>query len=208
MRKYEQIFDAINVNFSEKAQRLISDLEKEGYSQKGIIFAINKSQDKIISCKRHPSFWNILRNEIIKHTYKKNDIRWDIYRKEKEEQKERQLKQIEKDILISKRIEIKEKYPGFIYFIQSELGGAIKIGYSGNIKSRLASLQTGYPDKLNILGSMPGTAQEEKRIHNKLKESSLRGEWFNPTIEVMEVLSIINDLSIKRVKFINEIMKS
>jgi hypothetical protein len=66
-----------------------------------------------------------------------------------------------------------------IYFIRNETNGRVKIGYSANVKARLASLQTASPDKLTLLASIPGEKDREKSLHNQLCAHRLNGEWFD-----------------------------
>lgn len=66
---------------------------------------------------------------------------------------------------------------GGIYFIKH--GNFIKIGYSENIKKRLKSLQTACPEKLELLFSISGTMETEKRLQRKFKQYNCSGEWFN-----------------------------
>jgi hypothetical protein len=66
-----------------------------------------------------------------------------------------------------------------IYFIQQGRDGPIKIGFSQESpESRLASLQTGNPVKLRLLGYVEGDVPEEKAYHTKFKKERLMGEWF------------------------------
>jgi hypothetical protein len=68
-----------------------------------------------------------------------------------------------------------------IYFIQQASGGPIKIGYSeNNIDSRIKSLQAGCPEKLILLGYIDGGLDQEKSLHNCLKDYRTVGEWFHP----------------------------
>lgn len=80
-----------------------------------------------------------------------------------------------------------------IYFIQGEKGGPIKIGYTENwIKSRLASLQVGSPQKLEIICLVQGNKAMEKRIHNTFVSSRLQGEWFSPDMKVLDYIEYLH----------------
>jgi len=67
-----------------------------------------------------------------------------------------------------------------IYFIQAVGTPYVKIGYAkrDNVKNRIATLQTGSPHRLELLGTMPGGLQEEYQIHESNKARHYRGEWF------------------------------
>lgn len=70
------------------------------------------------------------------------------------------------------------KGSGKIYFVRGSKG-AVKIGYtSGRVESRLKSLQTGSPDKLELLGVVDGGRELEKLLHKRYAEKRLEGEWF------------------------------
>ena len=72
-----------------------------------------------------------------------------------------------------------------IYFIKSRSMNAIKIGYtSGSAHKRLEALQTGCPDRLDLLGTMPGGMADEKATHYRFKDLHIRGEWFTSAPEL------------------------
>jgi len=55
----------------------------------------------------------------------------------------------------------------------------VKIGKSNNVKSRLATLQTGSPTRLQILHVEPGAGHLETSVHDRFAGIRLSGEWFN-----------------------------
>lgn len=76
----------------------------------------------------------------------------------------------------------------FVYFIQADESGPIKIGFTADDpRRRLASLQTGNPAALRLLGAIKGTFADERRFHSDLAEWRLQGEWFqsHPTVLAM-----------------------
>lgn len=74
-----------------------------------------------------------------------------------------------------------------IYFIEMEKSGFIKIGYTkSDADKRMAQLQTGQPDRLRLLGTIPGEMADEKSLHLELKKFRIGGEWFIP--ETMEIV--------------------
>jgi len=90
-----------------------------------------------------------------------------------------------------------------IYFIyELREGGAIKIGYAKtNIENRINQMQTGNPSYLELRGVMvPGTKRDEAKLHRQFRHSRIRiggrgrkritfrGEWFEPTPELMELI--------------------
>lgn len=76
-----------------------------------------------------------------------------------------------------------------VYFIQS--GGAqgpIKIGRAEDVDARLRELQTGNPQKLTLLATMRGGRAAERTLHARFRTSRIRGEWFVPSPELLEVI--------------------
>ena len=70
---------------------------------------------------------------------------------------------------------------GFVYFIQEEESGNIKIGFSEkHPKGRLKDFQTGNSNKLILLGYIEGTYEDESNLHREFHEERLRNEneWF------------------------------
>ena len=52
----------------------------------------------------------------------------------------------------------------YVYFIQGENGGAIKIGTTTDLANRLKTLQTGYPDTLRCLLLLRGNTKLKKQL--------------------------------------------
>ena len=67
----------------------------------------------------------------------------------------------------------------YLYFIQSDRTGMIKIGRSKDPNKRLKQLQTGNANKLRLIASFRGMGWREKFIHEKLNRWSEEGEWFD-----------------------------
>lgn len=55
-------------------------------------------------------------------------------------------------------------------------GSSVKIGKTRNIRSRIRSLQTAHPRPLRVLLVLDGDV--EYMLHEKFKDSRLKGEWF------------------------------
>ncbi|MBB5709317.1 GIY-YIG nuclease family protein [Sphingomonas xinjiangensis] len=70
---------------------------------------------------------------------------------------------------------------GFVYFIGigSPYVTHVKIGFTaGDPAARLASLQTGCPFKMEMLGFVFGTKSQEAELHHVFSDSRCMGEWF------------------------------
>jgi len=66
--------------------------------------------------------------------------------------------------------------------------GYIKIGFSNDIGLRHYDLQVAIPYKLKIIAIILTPRSTENILHKLLSEYNIRGEWFYPTSEVMEVV--------------------
>jgi hypothetical protein len=185
---YKDAFELIGVKQGDKINSLIKSMESEGHTEKSISFSIWRSREKLRAFKNDSRFLTILKNEIRKWSWPKNDPRWIEYWDRKNEEKKAELirKEIEEQEICNCDNLTRKKFKGFIYFFQGQSGGAIKIGYSSSPEKRLKELQTGYPDALKILLMIPGDEKTERIIHRQLKEFRLKGEWFKPDRYVVD----------------------
>lgn len=67
---------------------------------------------------------------------------------------------------------------GFVYFICIGRSGPIKIGWSRNPEKRFRQIQENHPHQLWIVGLLPGTLADEKKLHRRFANARVRGEWF------------------------------
>lgn len=79
----------------------------------------------------------------------------------------------------------------YVYFVQSQHGGAIKIGVSDNPEQRLIQLQTAYPHKLVIVKRIECDNRRyadelERSLHDRFQSQRLSGEWFDITIHEVQ----------------------
>ncbi len=82
-----------------------------------------------------------------------------------------------------------------IYFMQDSGSLNVKIGFTASqdalaAEVRRKALQTGNPSRLVVLAAMPGTEQDEAKLHQRFDAHCVGGEWFRP---VPEVLALIGD---------------
>jgi len=188
---YGQAFGLIHVSITGRAMAIVKNMEKQGHNEKSISFAIWKSKDKLCDFRNDPRFESIFINEIRKWSWPNGDPRWkEFHKKKEEEQKAIELQKIEEKKR-DQEYAYARRYPGFIYFIQGESGGSVKIGYATDITKRIKSLQTGFPETLIIVKSFPGNMKDEEAIHSEFGEFHLRGEWFKP--EVLESAELVVD---------------
>lgn len=79
-----------------------------------------------------------------------------------------------------------------IYFIRGKQSGYIKIGYTGGDgQSRLAQLQTGSPEELELLGGREGGVELERAYHDRFASQRVRGEWFQTDHRLSQHISWI-----------------
>lgn len=88
-----------------------------------------------------------------------------------------------------------------VYFITN--GVHVKIGKSKDIQKRLASLQTGSPLPLELLGFIPCSDEKERTwteamIHEECLDQVVHGEWFNmPRIQALMCIDDWDGLILK-----------
>ena len=80
----------------------------------------------------------------------------------------------------------------YVYIIEcrtdeSSSSNPVKIGYTSNIKKRLAELQVGNPSMLILLAAVAYeneelAAEKEAHYHKMFKRHGIRGEWFKPVV--------------------------
>ncbi|MHB9849092.1 GIY-YIG nuclease family protein [Streptomyces krungchingensis] len=66
-----------------------------------------------------------------------------------------------------------------VYVIGQRGSGVVKIGTTANLKQRVASLQTGYPLALEVLGTHQGGWSLEQYLHERFAAKRMQGEWFD-----------------------------
>lgn len=71
-----------------------------------------------------------------------------------------------------------------VYFVRRGGDGAVKIGYTVNLKSRMSGIATG-SGPLEVLATLPGGEVIESLFHKHFAEYRLHGEWFAPHESVL-----------------------
>ncbi len=75
---------------------------------------------------------------------------------------------------------------GDVYFVTD--GEAIKIGVSTFLKLRLQDLQTSNHRTLQVIGTIPGGPDMERRLHKRFEHLWLRGEWYRAESELLSFI--------------------
>ena len=99
--------------------------------------------------------------------------------KNRKPSKTRKQKNIETNQSEEQTSEVKKKQ-GFVYYIQEEMDGNIKIGWSDDPVKRLSQHQTSNSRELRMLVYVRGSQEYEREIHRKFQSSKTTGEWFKP----------------------------
>jgi len=82
-----------------------------------------------------------------------------------------------------------------VYFVQAGEGGPIKIGFAGDVRRRIAKMQSDCPSLLRVIGVVPdGTEHHEGLFHQRFGASRERGEWFRPSEEILAFASGLSPL--------------
>lgn len=67
-----------------------------------------------------------------------------------------------------------------VYFVRAGNTGAVKIGCTSEacFAARIAAIQVGNPDRINVIRTVVGGIDVEAQIHHRFAANRLRGEWF------------------------------
>lgn len=89
-------------------------------------------------------------------------------------------------------VPLKERQ-GRVYFFQACVkDGPIKIGWSQDYMRRLGELQIANAFPLKVLGTMPGTLDDEQALHVRFASWQAKGaggEWFHPNEELLAYIA-------------------
>jgi len=82
----------------------------------------------------------------------------------------------------------------FVYFLQSEHGGDIKIGKAKDVEKRRMDLQTGRPDNLVVLYTIKCRTEKqaystEAELHRRFSKCHHNREWFFPCKDLLIYLA-------------------
>lgn len=75
----------------------------------------------------------------------------------------------------------------WIYFLQGDDGGPIKIGRTCKLRWRCSEWNAGYPfGTLHYVGLILGVGQVERDLHRRFKHLNIKFEWFRPAQELLD----------------------
>jgi hypothetical protein len=193
---YEQMCEELGVRNDERIAKVVKILHSEGFSDKGIFYAIGKNRAYLRTKNHEHYFYGLLINTVRRNAHSKNDTAfWNEfnYKKRMKTDKEfakkerKRHKDIEKMTIHKNDKESKDR----VYFVQA--GEYIKIGYTSNIQKRLDSLQTGQPLEIKCLCLIKGDRRVESSLHKKFGEYRVRREWFSMSDELMQYIQTLKD---------------
>lgn len=71
-----------------------------------------------------------------------------------------------------------------VYYVQA--GDQIKIGTTGQLRTRMTALQAEHPVLLKLLAVEPGGREIEAERHQMFAADRVKGEWFRATASILE----------------------
>lgn len=79
----------------------------------------------------------------------------------------------------------------FIYFVQAEFMGRVKIGRTKDVKGRLVSLRVASPCPLRLLAIILGGPKEERELHRRFSHLRVHSEWYEVRADLSEYLATL-----------------
>jgi DNA-binding XRE family transcriptional regulator len=77
----------------------------------------------------------------------------------------------------------------YVYFVQGGTTGLIKIGSAKDPQRRMANMQSGCAERLDLLGMIPEDGRmSEGRLQAELSSTRVRGEWFTMSDRLREII--------------------
>lgn len=83
----------------------------------------------------------------------------------------------------------------YVYFVQAGTDGPVRIGTSTRVAHDLNMIQAELPFQLQVLRITRGDRSLEGRLHKALSEYCLRGDWYEPSGPLMNLISSFEDVS-------------
>lgn len=69
----------------------------------------------------------------------------------------------------------------YVYFVRGDETGAIKIGTTKHLATRMSGIATSSSESITFLGAVEGDLVFEKALHKEFAADRIRREWFRPT---------------------------
>jgi hypothetical protein len=82
----------------------------------------------------------------------------------------------------------------WLYVVQAQPSGNLKIGRATSVESRLIGLRVGTWETLTVLCQVCAfTNEPEEELHARWSEHRIRGEWFRPAPDIMAWVAVHRD---------------
>jgi hypothetical protein len=91
------------------------------------------------------------------------------------------------DAVVAMETSMAEKSGSCVYFARA--GSRVKIGWSRQVATRLAQLQTGNAAPIELLGILKGARATERALHERFASARVSGERFEATPELLAYIS-------------------
>ncbi len=78
---------------------------------------------------------------------------------------------------------------GYVYFVQDEVTGLIKIGTTNHLRHRIQQLKSEGGRPVKLLGYIWGRFAKEREMHARFAAFRVQGEWFEPQPELLTFIA-------------------
>jgi len=82
---------------------------------------------------------------------------------------------------------------GYVYMMRAGPVGPVKIGYTTDVETRRAKMQSDCPYPLDVVAKIRGTKELERKIHEYFNGCKIGGEWFTPTAAMNDFALLIKN---------------
>lgn len=88
-----------------------------------------------------------------------------------------------------------EKDCRFVYILQCEDTGRIKIGVADDVDARHTKIQSMSPSRLNLVATFPCLHDNnlEAALHRRFAKHRIHGEWFEPDDAMIDSINELTD---------------
>lgn len=195
----QEVFALYDIEYNkENYNRIIQPFIKMGYDEKLIYHTLHNKYDLIHKYQNTNIFYDRI-HEVLKQALEKNDkdciylVDEHVFKNlvDAHNYMDNQTIAISKESENSKMLKKlkNNNFNGYVYFIQCHNSHFMKVGYTKDIKARLQIIQSNNPEKIDILNIIMGTEKLETQIHHQLIKYKIRGEWYYPKEEVINLMN-------------------
>lgn len=77
----------------------------------------------------------------------------------------------------------------WVYFALADEVRRVKIGMSVSPRDRISTINADSPVAVRLVGTMPGTAENESALHRRFRHLHVKGEWFEYRDELADYIA-------------------